>query len=145
MKLEDLVPIPPKDSVNNGLSSATEATMSKVLGAPGELTKKCSPPTGDFLKRVKTNIDVGPFKVTGLDFAVESLIQLFAEVKVNAPDVFGAVKTAGALCVRCRRNNPSRYSNHSWGAARGNQFFNKNVDFGLILFGSIGEETTGRG
>ena len=33
------------------------------------------------------------------------------------PDVATEVKTAGVLCVRARRNNPARYSNHSWGTA----------------------------
>ncbi len=117
MALDDLVPIPPKDSVNTNLSSARESTMLKALGRPGALTDDCSAASGPFLKRVKSGVDVGPFKVTGLDYAVETLLQLFQELKADAPDVHAAVKTAGMLCVRHRRNNPARYSNHSWGSA----------------------------
>lgn len=86
--LADNVPIPPKDQMNQGLSSCTEATMLTKFGVPGNLTKDCSSPTGSFAARVKTNIDVGPFKVSDLDFAVESLRQIFAEVKVALPPVF---------------------------------------------------------
>jgi len=58
-----------------------------------------------------------PPPVSGLDFAVESIRQVFAEVEVKLPQVFREVKTAGMLCVRHRRSNPARFSNHSWGAA----------------------------
>jgi hypothetical protein len=91
--------------------------MLKKFGKPGTLTKDCSDPVGKFKKRLKFGIDVGPFKVSGLDFAVESLKQIFAEVHQQLPVVFDEVKTAGVLCVRHRRSNPSRFSNHSWGTA----------------------------
>jgi hypothetical protein len=115
--LADRVPIPPKDQMNRNLSSATEATMLAVLGKPGSLTKDCSEPSGDYLKRVKHGVNVGPFKVSGLDYAVDTLAQLFAEVKRDLPEVYAGAKTAGVLCVRYRRGNPMRYSNHSWGAS----------------------------
>jgi D-alanyl-D-alanine carboxypeptidase len=115
--LGDRVPIPPKDTINIGLSSATEKIMLRKFGKPGALTKNCSAPTGKIKRRIKSGIDVGPFKVSGLDFAVESLQQIFAEIEVQSPAVFSEVKTAGMLCVRHRRTNPARFSNHSWGAA----------------------------
>ncbi|MDE3250206.1 MAG: M15 family metallopeptidase, partial [Bacteroidota bacterium] len=61
--------------------------------------------------------DVGPFKVSGLSYAVESLKQIFDQVKMELPDVYNEVKTAGLLCIRSRRHNPSKFSNHSWGSA----------------------------
>jgi hypothetical protein len=94
MALDDRVPIPPKDVMNPGLTSASAVLMQKKFGVPGKLTKDCSDPTGKFKKRIKSGVDVGPFKVSGLDFAVESLIQIFTEVKQHMPDVFTAVKTA---------------------------------------------------
>src|SRR5713226_7085701 len=115
--LSDKVPIPPKDTVNINLSSATEATMLDKLGKPGALTKDCSDPTGKVKKLLKSGVDVGPFKVTGLGFAVDSLEQIFAEVQEQRADVFAAVKTEGMICVRHRRHNPARFSNHSWGCA----------------------------
>jgi hypothetical protein len=117
LSLSDKVPIPPKDVMNTGLSAAMETTMLQKLGTPGKLTADCSSPIDPIKKRMKFGVDVGPFKVSGLDFAVESLIQLFSEVKTELPDVFNEVKTEGLLCVRHRRTNPSRFSNHSWGTA----------------------------
>lgn len=115
--LSDRVPIPPKDVMNPGLSAAAESTMLAKLGKPGALTKKCSAPTGKIKNRIKSAVDVGPFKVSGLDYAVESLRQIFLEVEQQLPLVYAQVKTEGVLCVRHRRTNPTRYSNHSWGTA----------------------------
>jgi len=115
--LSDRVPIPPKDTMNTGLTSATQTVMLKKFGTPGPLTPDCVDPTGKFKKRIRFGIDVGPFKVSGLDFAVESLRQIFGEVQQQLPAVFKEVKTEGVLCVRSRRGNPSLFSNHSWGTA----------------------------
>jgi hypothetical protein len=126
MPLDDRVPIPPKDVMNPGLTAVSDAVMRKKFGVPGKLTKDCSDPTGKFKKRVRFGVDVGPFKVSGLDFAVESLIQIFTEVKQQMPDVFASVKTEGALCVRHRRKSTILFSNHSWGTAI-DLFFGKKV------------------
>jgi hypothetical protein len=131
--LADSVPIPPKDAMNTGLSSARESTMLTKLGKPGSLTKTCSTATGRFKRRVLERFDVGPFKVTGLDFAVESLKQIFAEALLSAPSVHAEVKTAGMLCVRHRRANPGRYSNHSWGCAIDLYFGDAVVPQGIAL------------
>ena len=113
----DLVPIPPKDQMNPNLSAARELTMLKVLGKPGKLTQDCSAATAAFKKRCLFDVDVGPFTVSGLAFAVESLKQVFAEVAAAHPQVILEVRTEGMLCIRARRHNPARFSNHSWGAA----------------------------
>lgn len=126
MALDDRVPIPPKDVMNAGLSAASEAVMRKKFGVPGKLTKDCSDPTGPFKKRVRFGVNVGPFKVSGLDYAVESLTQIFTEVKQQLPDVFESVRTAGVLCVRHRRKSAKLFSNHSWGTAI-DLYFGKNV------------------
>jgi hypothetical protein len=115
--LSHRVPIPPKDTMNTGLSPAKESTMLKKFGRPGQLTKNCSNPAVKFRKRLKFGVDIGPFKVSGLDFAVESLRQIFAEVQQQLPDVFNAVKNDGMLCVRHRRKSPLLFSNHSFGTA----------------------------
>ena len=114
---DDLIPIPSKDIMNPGLSSAQESTMLKVFGTPGTLTKDCSDPDATFKKMLVFGVNVGPFKVSGLRLAVESLTQVFAQIKVFNPDLFSQVKTAGVLCVRSRRGNASHFSNHSWGTA----------------------------
>jgi hypothetical protein len=63
--LADLVPIPP--GINSHLSACREETMLEKFGRPGDLTEKCSPVTGDIRRRIKSGVDVGPFKVSGLD------------------------------------------------------------------------------
>jgi len=126
MNLNDQVPIPPKDTMNTNLTPAKESTMLKKFGKPGQLTKDCSTPTGKFKKRIKSGVDIGPFKVSGLDFAVESLRQVFAEVQQQLPDVFNAVKNDGMLCVRHRRKSAMLFSNHSFGTAI-DLFFGKNA------------------
>jgi hypothetical protein len=131
--LSDRVPLPPVSQMNTGLSSCTETTMLKKFGKPGELTEDCSTPTGTFLARVRKNFNVGPFKVTGLDYAVESLLQVFTDVKNENPQLFNQVKNEGMLCVRARRHNPSHYSNHSWGTAIDIFFGTEVVDQGVKL------------
>ena len=94
----DRVPIPPKEDMNRNLSSAREQTMLEVFGRPGRLTRDCSEPTGDFVRRVVTQ-NVGPFRVTGFAFAVETLERIFAEVRTEHRDVFDEVRLQG--CCAC--------------------------------------------
>jgi hypothetical protein len=107
--------------------------MLAKLGKPGALTKNCSDPKGQFKKRVKFGVNVGPFKVSGLDFAVESLRLIFAEVETALPLVFAQVKTEGMLCVRHRRKAPGLFSNHSFGTAIDLFFGTHVVDQGTPL------------
>ncbi len=78
-KLSDAVPIP--NGINHNLKSAPPSVMQAKLGTPGALTPKCAPPTGSFKSRIAWSVDVGPFKVSGLDYAAESLKHVFAEVR----------------------------------------------------------------
>lgn len=118
MALSDRIPVPPRDSINTGLNAVTEAFMKEKLGIPGHLTANCSEPTGSFRHRIVEGVSIAPrVRVSGLKEAVESLQEIFDEVKRDRPDVFEQVRTEGMLCVRHRRTNPNRFSNHSWGAA----------------------------
>src|SRR5690242_2842583 len=113
--LSDLVPIP--TGINPGLSACRETTMIKKFGSPGTLTDKCSPVTGDIKARIRYGINVGPFKVSGLDYAIDSLGQIFTIISKKYPTTYEQVRTAGMLCVRRIKYNPAHYSNHSWGTA----------------------------
>ena len=113
--LADLVPIPP--GINSGLSACREDTMLEKFGTPGQLTDKCSPVTGDVRRRIQFGVNVGPFKVSGLDAAVGSLGQIFLVISKEHPDAYNQIKTAGMLCCRRIKFNPAHYSNHSWGTA----------------------------
>ena len=87
------------------------------FGRLGDLTAQCSAVTGDVRLRIKRAVDVGPFKVSGLDFAAASLEQIFTALSAEHHDAYSQVKTAGMLCVRRIKNNPAHYSNHSQGTA----------------------------
>jgi hypothetical protein len=91
--------------------------MLAKFGIPGNLSDQCSAVSGPVAARIRYGVNVGPFKVSGLDYAVESLSQVFATLSDQHADVFTQVKTAGMLCVRRIKNNPAHYSNHSWGTA----------------------------
>jgi hypothetical protein len=106
--------------------------MIKLLGIPGRKTENCSDPTGDFAEHVTGVVDVGPFRVRGLNAAVESLRQVFAALKRQAPQVHDEVRTdeLGMLCVRHIRNQPDAFSNHSWGTAIDLKFGPKEVGRG---------------
>jgi len=114
---DDIIDIPSKNTFNKDLSSASEATMLEFFGTPGKKTDYCSPATGEFKQRVLSRIDVGPFKVSGLDIAVNSLKAVFAEAEEQIPSVVAALKNDGMLCVRHKRKNRNSFSNHSWGTA----------------------------
>ncbi len=114
---EALVDIPPRNTFNQNLTSTSEATMLQIFGVPGTKTQDCSPATGGFKQRVVSLVDVGPFKVSGLDIAVQLLKAVFAEAEQQIPNVIAAVKNDGMLCVRHKRMNANSFSNHSWGTA----------------------------
>jgi hypothetical protein len=114
---DTLVNIPPTNTFNQGLNSASEQTMLNVFGIPGLKTDNCSPAAGAFKARIVSRVNVGPFVVSGLDVAVQSLKAIFDDANQQIPDVVAAVKTAGMLCVRHKRNNHNSFSNHSWGTA----------------------------
>ncbi|WP_175561670.1 M15 family metallopeptidase [Kaistia soli] len=128
-KLSDLVPIP--SNINQGLSPCRERTMLDTFGKPGELSRQCSPCTGDVRSRMQYGVSVGPFKVSGMDYAVASLMSIFADLKRSNREVYDEVHTAGMLCVRAKRPNPKSYSNHSWGTAIDLYFGNHVLDQGV--------------
>jgi D-alanyl-D-alanine carboxypeptidase len=114
---ETLVDIPPANTFNQNLSSASEATMLQIFGVPGAKTQNCSPATGAIKQRIVSLVNVGPFKVSGLDIAVQLLKAVFDEAEQQIPNVVAAVKNDGMLCVRHKRMNANSFSNHSWGTA----------------------------
>ncbi|MCW5939897.1 MAG: M15 family metallopeptidase [Fimbriimonadaceae bacterium] len=72
--------------------------------------------TGPFRSRLVT-ADVGPFRVTGLDVAVDSLRKVMTAFRKADPEAYASVGTAGMLCARLVRGSAKTISNHSWGTA----------------------------
>ena len=116
MKPTDEIRIPA--GTNAGLSGCGNTLMIEVLGRPRTVfTQDCAAITNkDLAKRIKTD-DVGPFRVTGFDLAVEDLKRIFAEVKAVRPAEYAMLSSAGMLCCRLVRGSKTSISNHSWGTA----------------------------
>lgn len=151
VKLTDLstiVELPPMDEINNGLSPLRASTLTKHFGVPGKLTEDCSAILNAKLKKETVTKNVGPFKVTGWEPAVNDLIEIFKRVKESQPEAHSQVRTAGMSCVRKIKNPGSKsFSNHSWGTAV-DLFFGADVDerdnstaqLGLLLMAPIFNE-----
>jgi hypothetical protein len=115
--LTDSVPVPDKNTVNQKLAQASPGFMIAKLGQPRHsYTDDCLPPTHEALKRRMVTRSVGPFRVTGLNSAVDSLQTVLEQVQRDQPAVYKALGYDGMLCCRSIRgaNAPS---NHSWGTA----------------------------
>ncbi len=116
--LTRLVPRPKANEINGGLSPCKQSTLIGLLGRPRDsYSTDCQPVTNAALKPMIVIEDVGPFRVTGLKPAVESLRRVFAAVKKKRPDLYEAVGNMGMLCARNVRGSSTAISNHSWGTA----------------------------
>jgi hypothetical protein len=92
--------------------------MIKKFGKPREsMSADCQPITNAALKEQVVTASVGPFKVTGLKLAVDSLRGVMQEISTKHPEVYTALGSAGMLCCRYVRGSTSSISNHSWGTA----------------------------
>ncbi|WP_237478221.1 M15 family metallopeptidase [Lichenibacterium dinghuense] len=125
--LSDVVDIP--SNLNVGLTACPASHLLQKFGSPGSLTPKCSPFTGPSKNLIRTD-SVGPFRVTGMGFAIDSLSDVFDQVNSFHPEVYAAIHTAGMLCVRANKASTSAYSNHSWGCAIDLYFGSDVVPFG---------------
>lgn len=116
MSVATLIPTPA--DINPGVRNARQATMLGLLGNPrGSYDQTCQPVTNQVLAALMESQDVGPFRVTGLRPAVESLRQVMADIAVEEPEVHVVLGTAGMLCARNVRGSQTSISNHSWGTA----------------------------
>ena len=114
--ITDLIPIPA--GINPGLNAARQITMKTLLGNPrGSFGRDCQPVTNPFLRGLIRTENVGPFRVTGLAPAVDSLKGVMADIRENERDVFDGLGSSGMLCARLVRGSAVSISNHSWGTA----------------------------
>jgi len=110
-----LVPIPPPEDINSGMTPVSASAMLTKFGVPGVSNPDCGHVTNKRLqKRIKT-MWVGPFQATGMDVAVDALHRAFLALKQDGNmELFNAIKSAGMICVRKRRTS-NQWSNHAWG------------------------------
>lgn len=114
----DHLPLPPRGSVNVGLTSPSNRTIIAKLGNPrNSYTQDCAEPTNAAFIAACITDSVGPFRVTGLRDAVASLRSIFAEVQRDHPDLYAKLGTAGMRCCRYQRGSSSAISNHAFGTA----------------------------
>ena len=117
-KWTELVAKPSADSINSGLSALKTARLYGILGAPRtHLTADCQPVTNAKLSARIVTASVGPFKVTGLDIAVESLKAVTADIQREKHELYFLLGSAGMLCCRLVRGSEDTPSNHSFGTA----------------------------
>ena len=116
MAITDLIDIP--QDLNQRVSSAKQRTMLALLGNPrGSYDQTCRPVTNPMLLPLIVTDNVGPFRVTGLLPAVDSLKEVMADIRQQDPEVFQVLGTAGMHCARFVRDSTTSISNHSWGTA----------------------------
>lgn len=114
----ELVPRPPRDTINIGLSAVSNRLMTELFGGPREsYSQDCQPVTNERLARRMATEDVGPVRVTGLAPAVASLGGVFRDIQNSFPEIYPHIGTAGMLCCRFQRGSTKSISNHSWGTA----------------------------
>jgi hypothetical protein len=129
-----LIRIP--SGINKGLKPASASFLTAKLGRPGSpLTAACfscnCAPTNATILSSKITEKVGPFSVTGLKPAVSALRRALDKVKIEKPDLYGQLKSAGSFCacpVKRSNGSPgSEYDTRSWGTAI-RIYFGSNVD-----------------
>jgi hypothetical protein len=117
-KLTEFVPCPPPESINTGVSPCPTNMLVKRRGMPrAKLTDQCLSVTSIWWGHRMVTKNVGPFKVTGFDLAVELLTSSLATVKAKNPELYAALGSAGMLCCRHVRGVPGLLSNHALGMA----------------------------
>lgn len=112
------IPTPLPGSINVGRHAARVSTMMEMLGSPQmPLSDECQNERASArVKTLLTTHNVGPFSVHGIKPFVDLLERVFARVRAGNADLFVALGTAGALCVRNVRHS-TQPSNHGWGTA----------------------------
>lgn len=105
-------------TLNGDLRGSRNSTMLRAIGNPlGQYSQECRHPTNARIAALMKTASVGPFRVTGIVPAVESLKAIMADIRAEHPDIHDAMSSAGMLCCRLVRGSTTAISNHSWGTA----------------------------
>ena len=90
--------------INMGMTAPTPKFLVSELGAPRQdYTQECQPVTNITLVKLIHVSSIGPFKVQGLVPAINSLLEIFKEIRSDVPSVYNKLGTAGMLCCRKQR------------------------------------------
>ena len=139
------LPLPPRDSINKGLISPSNAMMLAKFGEPRDsYSQEDQPVTNPRIKAALVPITIGPNTVYGIRPAVAVLRQVLAAIQTEQPELFPHLGSAGMLVCRYVRGSSRSISNHSWGTAvdikidgKAEDFGERDVYLGLSLIGPI--------
>lgn len=113
-----VVDIVDRRNVNRGLQVASPDYLEAKLGRPREdLNDQCQAMTNPGLKNILFLEQVGPIRVNMLRPAIDSLANVFENIRRADPDLYERINTSGSLCVRRIRGTTDRLSTHSYGLA----------------------------
>ncbi|MEM6486922.1 MAG: M15 family metallopeptidase [Pseudomonadota bacterium] len=113
-----VVAIADRRAVNEPLTVPRPSDLVEIFGPPSEtLTQDCQEPTNALLLSLLRLDDVGPIRVRMIEPALESLRQIFANVRAIQPDLYERIQSSGSLCVRLVRGSEDRVSAHAYGLA----------------------------
>jgi hypothetical protein len=103
---------------NRGIVRPTPQVLREILGEPRQsYSAECQPVTNPRLIAALDTRQVGGFRVTMLRPALDSFQGVMERLQAEEPEIYAALGTAGALCVRHVRGSPGTVSSHAWGAA----------------------------
>lgn len=118
--LARLVSVPPKNSVNQGLSSLRSSTMLRLIGTPGERVRgrRCGKPTNSKLRSLLETRSIAnlQFPLRMPHQVLDLLEEVFDDVKREDEELFEKARTNGSFCVR-PIGSSGKFSNHAWGCA----------------------------
>lgn len=118
MNLTTLLPAPGDKAINTGVLPCPTSELTRRHGMPRKiLTASCWPVQSEFWRKRIVTADVGPFNATGDWQFLDLLAKLHAAIKVENPQLYGSLGTAGVLCCRHVRGVPGVLSNHGLGLA----------------------------
>ncbi|WP_372571857.1 M15 family metallopeptidase [Ruegeria jejuensis] len=113
-----VVLIADRKNVNDGLELARPSFLRETFGLPREdLSNDCQSMTNERLKSKLALEEVGPVRVQMLKPAIESLRDVFDNIRRTDPDLYARINTAGSLCVRFIRGSTTSASAHAYGLA----------------------------
>lgn len=105
-------------NVNIGVRRLRQSMLIDVFGSPRDtLGDDCEPITNEVLNANIATEDVGPIRATMLRPALDSLREVFEDVREYEPVLYQKITSAGSLCVRRVRGSEDAASTHAFGAS----------------------------
>jgi hypothetical protein len=106
------------DRFNQGIQRPRPQILRELLGDPRQsYSQECQPVTNQRMIAALETRQIAGFRLTMLRPALDSLGNIVERLRVEEPEIYAALGTAGALCARLVRGAGSTVSSHAWGLA----------------------------